>query len=77
MEKKMSIKIKMVLTTSISLILCASFLFIANLLIANHSMKHIVETNLNNMVHIVIALIQEQKTLDTKELETIFNKKNP
>ena len=38
-------------------------------------MKHIVETNLNNMVHIVIALIQEQKTLDTKELETIFNKK--
>jgi len=69
----MSIKTKIVLLSSISILVCSSILFLANLVIAEKSMKHIVESNLNNMVHIVVSLIKNEN-IQLESLEHLFNK---
>ncbi|ETR74521.1 MAG: hypothetical protein OMM_06278 [Candidatus Magnetoglobus multicellularis str. Araruama] len=70
----MSIKTKILLVLSISLIICASIMLFINLFIAEKSMQHIVESNLNNMVHIVVSLIEKESGIQPESLETILNK---
>jgi methyl-accepting chemotaxis protein len=48
-------------------------MFIANLFIAEISMQHIVESNLKNMVHIVISLLEKEQDIQPESLENIFN----
>ena len=69
----MSLKIKMLFVSSISLLICACIIFISNLFIAEKSMQHIVESNLNNMVHIMISLIDKEENLQAETLEPILN----
>jgi len=61
------------MVSSVSLFICAAVLFISNLFIAERSMQRIVESDLNNMVHIVISLLQKEDDIQAKSLEKIFN----
>jgi len=72
-EVNMSIKIKIMVLVLISLILCGSLLFTANLFIAERSMQHIVESDLNNMIHIVSFMLEKDKQIDQESIKQIFN----
>jgi len=69
----MSIKIKVMLLIIISLVLCGSLLFTANLFIAERSMQHIVESDLNNMIHIVSFMLEKEKNTNLENIKKIFN----
>ena len=69
----MSIRIKVMLLITISLIVSSSLLFTANLLIAERSMNHIVESDLNNMIHIVSFMLDKDKNINPDSIKKIFN----
>jgi methyl-accepting chemotaxis protein len=73
MEAHMSIKIKIMLLVTSSLLLCGCFLFTANIFIAERSMQHIVESDLNNMVHIVSYMLKKDKHIQPESIKSIFN----
>ena len=69
----MSIKIKVMLLIAISLIISSCLLFSANLLIAERSMNHIVESDLNNMIHIVLYMLDKDRNIHPESIKKIFN----
>jgi len=69
----MSIKIKVMILIIMSLVLCGSLLFTANLFIAERSMQHIVESDLNNMIHIVSFMLEKDKNTHLENIKKIFN----
>jgi len=70
----MSIKLKIMSLVTISLLVCTGSLFVTNLIITQKSMQHIVESDLNNMVHIVSYMLETEKNINVDSITKIFNK---